>query len=117
MKRPAVVDSDHDTAAVCQVSHARITGDGQRWMSGGHSVHVVDLATRGLLPVEPAAVPAGKSGLLKWLHLCERLVRPPEYRVRTVRRGDQRFAPRLSIWNVGEIGRRLLSRPIVLVIA
>ena len=62
-ERSAVVDADHDAAAVLQVRDPHVTGQGQRLVRGGHAVHVVSLAGRGKYLVKARAIPGGDAPL------------------------------------------------------
>src|SRR4029077_20189803 len=59
----AVVDPDHDTAAVLQIGDAHVRGQRERLVSSRHAVHVVGLADRGPRLVETGPVPGGDAAL------------------------------------------------------
>src|SRR5690606_27975574 len=63
MEGAAAVDPHGGAAAVGEVRHAREARDGQRLVGGRHAVHVVDLAARGALAMELAAIPAREPAL------------------------------------------------------
>ncbi len=117
MKRPAIVDAYHDAPSVRDVGHSRVGRQGQGRMRGGHGVHVVGLACRGFGIVEFLAVPRGDAALLVRTQTRRWHVVTPEDRVRPVCEAIQCLETRRGIGNCVEIGGRIVSGPVVLIIA
>src|ERR1700722_6786498 len=59
----AIVDSNHDAAAVLQIRDAHVGGQRQRLVGGRHAVHIIGFAGRGFFLVEARAVPRCDSAL------------------------------------------------------
>ena len=112
-----VVDADGDRTAVGRVAHARVRGDGQGGVRGGHAVHVVGFAARGFLSVELAAVPASDAAFAVGADFTQGGVIAAEHRIGPVGESMQGFLAWHRIRNDVEIVGRIVAGPIVEVVA
>src|SRR4051812_33993159 len=67
MERAAIVDAYDDPLAAADMRDAHVARDRQRRVRGGHLVHVVGFAARGLLAVKLLAIPARRAALAERL--------------------------------------------------
>ncbi len=70
----AVVDADDDAFAVFGIRYAHIAGDGQDFVGGAKSVHIVSFSAGSFAPVKPTAVPRGVADLREFGDLAFRRV-------------------------------------------
>src|SRR5690606_10337357 len=106
VERTAIVDPDHDRAAVGQVGDPRETGQRQRLVRRGEGVHVVHLEVGRAATVELVAVVRGDAGFAIALGAVADVVLLAQHRVRRavavtrVRFGDDfRFRDQVHVGN------------------
>src|SRR3954470_7169196 len=117
MERAAIVDAHHYALAAGDMRDARVAGNGQRRVRGGHLVHVVGFAARGFLAMELLAVPARRAALAERLYRGERHVLLAEHLIRTVRVLMQRLIARHRVRSSSQVRRRIGVWAVVLVVA
>ena len=62
LRNVAAVGNAHDDGAVIrQVHNPNDRAEGQRWMAGGHGIHVEDLAAGRRASIEDASIPGGNA--------------------------------------------------------
>ena len=116
LERTAVVDANDHAAAIALTRDAHVARDRQRRMRRRHREHVVDFAARGAVAVELAPVPRG-GPLLPEGHVGgQRGVAAAKHGIGTVGARMQRLDARHGIRGIGEICRRAVGRPVVLVV-
>jgi len=84
---------------------------------GGHGVHIVGLAGSGLATVKFSPIPRRDAALLVRTKAGRGNIVAPEDGVRAIGKAIQRLQPRRRIGNRIEIGRWIVARAVVLVIA
>ncbi|MNT29921.1 hypothetical protein D3C72_1656870 [compost metagenome] len=117
VERAAVVHAHDDRLAVDHAGDARVAGNRQRGVGGRHGVHVVGLADRRGIAMEFLAIPGGSAALFVRLAAGVGHVTLAEDNVRTVRAAGVGLEPGHRIRNLIQIGRRVVVRPVVLVVA
>src|SRR5258706_12144787 len=109
MKWPAIIDPDDDAATVRKVGDAGVRRQRQRRVGGTHRVHVVRLACRRFLVVEPAPVPRREPALLVWPEAGRRYIVAAEHRVRAVGETAERLESRDRVGETVEVRGRILA--------
>ena len=104
MEGPAVVDPDHDRAAIVEVGDAGEAGQRQGLVGGGEGVHVVDLLAGGAAAVELLAVVRRQPFLGVAVRAVEHVVALAEHAVALVAGARTRFGAHLRLGDRVDVG-------------